>query len=153
MARRWSFSSDVAASPSRSPARAGRLHSGRGLHSGGKRLHGHANNCPTVTIPHPSAAKGHPLSPRAIASSPVTTRPCRRFSFGFPASRSSVLGSFQQVRQLCDVGGDPARFIALRIGFGIRTAPSKVDKSNPMVRTILMHGVAPQCAVKVAVHR
>ena len=29
----------------------------------------------------------------------------------------------------------------------IRAAPSKIDKSSPMVRTILMHGVAPQCAV------
>ena len=31
------------------------------IYSGGRRLRGHANNCPTVTIPHPSAAKGHPL--------------------------------------------------------------------------------------------
>jgi hypothetical protein len=30
-------------------------------------------------------------------------------------------------------------------GFGITAAPSKIDKSGPMVRTILMHGVAPQC--------
>jgi hypothetical protein len=34
------------------------------------------------------------------------------------------------------------------IGFGIRTAPFKIDRPNPMVHTILMHGVAPQCAVK-----
>jgi hypothetical protein len=38
-------------------------------------------------------------------------------------------------------------------GFGITAARSKIDKSSPMVRTILMHGVAPQCAVKVAAHR
>ena len=43
-----------------------------------------------------------------------------------------------------------ARGIIPYKSFGITAAPSKIDKSSPMVRTILMHQVAPQCAVKVA---
>jgi hypothetical protein len=59
---------------------------------------------------------------------------------------------------LRDSSGSLAIFTAMRrpsrailfftMGFGIRTAPFKIDRPNPMVRTILMHGVAPQCAVK-----
>jgi len=49
------------ASPNRSRVRGGRLHSGGGLHSGGRRLRGYANNCPTMTIPHTSAAKAYAI--------------------------------------------------------------------------------------------
>ncbi len=36
------------------------------------------------------------------------------------------------------------------IGFGIAAAPSKIDKPSPWRGRSLMHGVAPQCAVKVS---
>ena len=42
--------------------------------------------------------------------------------FGFPASRSSVLGSFQQVRQLGPVDGDAPRLIARKQVRGTRGA-------------------------------
>jgi hypothetical protein len=59
----------------------------------------HANNCPTVTIPrHPSAANGCPLSPRPIALSPVTVRPCRRFSFSFPRAANRYWGRLSESR-------------------------------------------------------
>ena len=72
--------------------------------------------------------------------------------------RGIVVSSIYYPVGLRDSSGSLAIFTAMRrpsravlfftIGFGIRTAPFKIDRPNPMVRTMLMHGVAPQCAVK-----
>jgi hypothetical protein len=90
----------IIASPNRSCARSGRLH------SGGRRLHGMPINCPTATIPHhPSAANGCPLSPRPIALSPVATRPCRRFSFSFPRAANQYWGRLSKSGNLAILAG------------------------------------------------
>jgi len=59
----------------------------------------------------------------------------------------SVAQAVSRCWRRCDVLR-PARYYSLQMGFGIRTAPFKIDRPDLLVRTMLMHGVAPQCAVK-----